>query len=129
MSCGGTWQQRGFASRNGVTTVITHSHGKTGKVVDIEVLTNYCSVCAASKGDALKHECMKNHSGSAGAMESVQKRMGKRLMEKIKPCKGEVYTWKGRKTKEIGGHGKLHAKATSCSKVIMGIILEPMLDI
>ena len=131
------------------------------------MLTNYCAVCTASKGDPPKHECKKNYSGSSGAMGSagmqrifarsvpinrkvryinylggkdsksykdvcdskpyepdvsitklkcvghVQKRMKKRLMEKVKQCKGKVYTWKCRKTKMIGGHGKLHAKAIS----------------
>ena len=31
-------------------------------------------------------------------VDHVQKRMRKRLMEKIKQCKGKVYTWKCRKT-------------------------------
>ena len=34
-------------------------------------------------------------------------------MEKIKQCKGKVYTWKCRKTQGIEDHGKLHPKAIS----------------
>jgi hypothetical protein len=39
----------------------------TGKVIDIEVLSNYCRICEG--GQQKEHECMLNHQGSAGAME------------------------------------------------------------
>ena len=166
VSCDGTWQRRGFASKNGVSTVITHSQGKPGKVIDVEVMTSYCAICSNAKGNPPQHNCKKNHNGSAGAMESVgmqrifarsvanrgvryvnflgdgdcksykhvcdsepygpdvnitklecvghvQKRMGKRLIERVQQCKGNVYTLKGRKTKGIGGQNKLHSKAIS----------------
>lgn len=65
VSCDGTWQRRGFSSKNGVATVITHSAGKPGKVVDTEVLSNYCFTCASHK-DSIppEHSCVKNHEGS-----------------------------------------------------------------
>jgi len=44
VSCDGTWQRRGFSSKNGVATVITHSAGKPGKVVDTEVLSTVIKI-------------------------------------------------------------------------------------
>jgi hypothetical protein len=39
----GTWQKRGFKSKNGCCTVTSID---TGKVLDVEVLTKFCSGCA-----------------------------------------------------------------------------------
>ena len=71
----GTWQQRGYASLNGVVAAISH-----GKVVDSEVMSKVCLSCRywhqpgrqntpgfEGKGE---HHCPINHKGSAGSMES-----------------------------------------------------------
>lgn len=67
VSVDGTWQRRGHASRNGVTTtgIVT-----TGKIVDVDILTNYCKLCELGKKDS-EHDCKLNHTGSAGSMEGV----------------------------------------------------------
>lgn len=67
----GTWQKRGFISKNACCTVTSVD---TGKVLDVEVLTKYCSGCEKSKLDVnkkAKHEpnCQKNYEGSSGGME------------------------------------------------------------
>lgn len=38
----GTWQKRGFKSKNGVCTLTSLD---TGKVLDVELLTKFCSGC------------------------------------------------------------------------------------
>ena len=84
MSCDGTFQHRGFQSKNGVVTVLS-VHGKQSKVMDTETLSNHCDSCAKQrkkekkKTDAdfqhwkeshdRKGDCDKNHTGFAGAME------------------------------------------------------------
>ena len=42
VSCDGTWQKRGFSSRNGCVTVISID---TGKGVDVEALSQACKQC------------------------------------------------------------------------------------
>ena len=79
VSCDGTWQRRGFASKNGIWTVlIVDGPAGSSKVIDTCTLSNYCDSCAkkASKmieDDLLEwkktHACSKNYDGSAGAME------------------------------------------------------------
>ena len=76
----GTWQRKGFQSKNGVVTCLS-VNDKKWKVLDCETLSNYCATCAAKKtktsSDAefeqwyatQKANCSKNHDGSAGAME------------------------------------------------------------
>ena len=171
VSCDGTWQRRGFASKNGVATVISVD-GPNCKVLDVETLTNYCAACAKATKKKTAAElaqwkvqhasvCEKNHTGSAGAMEPVgmsaifgrsrqergldyshylgdgdskafsavqssapypvdkleccghvQKRMGKRLMDTVAANKGKTFIdAKGKKSKGIGGAGKLTQKA------------------
>lgn len=77
VSVDGTWQRRGHASHHGVVTTISV---ETGKCLDAEVLTNTCKGCRhweSRKGTKeyekwqLTHNCRVNHTGSAGAMESV----------------------------------------------------------
>ena len=79
VSCDGTWQKRGYASLNGVVTLISVD---TGKVLDHSMLTKKCSQCTAwesRKGTEAYEEFMSthnddcdiNHVGSAGAMESA----------------------------------------------------------
>ncbi|KAK3765046.1 hypothetical protein RRG08_023564 [Elysia crispata] len=173
VSCDGTWQRRGFSSKNGVATVISVPKDKCQavKVVDVEVLSNYCDTCAKAKCKkteeqyrAFSHDnCQKNHTGSAGSMEPegmvrifarsedkhglqytnylgdgdsksyrqvceadvyngkeinkleccghVQKRMGKRLMDKVAQCKGQKFQENGKAYTGIGGAGRLTSKA------------------
>lgn len=74
----GTWQRRGFASKNGIVTVMTNlGKHEANKVIDTEIMTTYCNVCSQKNRDAVKlstvaakHECAINHDGSAGKMES-----------------------------------------------------------
>lgn len=172
VSCDGTWQRRGFASKNGVGTVLTVNDGSS-KVIDTQTLSNYCGACATNKSRLSPEkfqdwkkghsDCSSNHSGSAGAMEPaamktifsrseecrglrytgylgdgdskayssvvaadpydgetinkleccghVQKRMGRRLMDKVQECKQKTYTYNGKTVKGIGGANKLTQKA------------------
>ncbi|GFT37990.1 uncharacterized protein TNCV_4763831 [Trichonephila clavipes] len=59
----GTWQRRCYSSLNGCVSAISVD---TGKILDIEVMTQYCHICAQSS----KHVCS-NYKGSAGNMEVV----------------------------------------------------------
>ncbi|GFX39386.1 uncharacterized protein TNCV_3861091 [Trichonephila clavipes] len=73
----GTWKTRGY-SRVGVCAVIGD---KTGKCIDAEVISSFCKGCnswkrrtfCAYKKWKILHvkECLKNHNGSAGMMETV----------------------------------------------------------
>ena len=42
ISCDGTWQKRGYSSRNGCVTVISMD---TGRVIDVEALSQGCKQC------------------------------------------------------------------------------------
>ncbi|GFT62795.1 uncharacterized protein TNCV_1698231 [Trichonephila clavipes] len=42
----------------------------TGKILDIEVMTQYCHICAKGNSQSSKHVCS-NYKGSAGNMEVV----------------------------------------------------------
>ncbi|GFU34567.1 uncharacterized protein TNCV_1992981 [Trichonephila clavipes] len=75
----GTWKIRGYSSRVGVCAVIGD---KTGKCIDAEVRSSFCKGCdswkrrkgsPAYKKWKILHvkECLKNHNGSAGMMETV----------------------------------------------------------
>ena len=69
VSCDGTWQKRGFSSKNGVVTVAT-VNGLSSKIIDTETLTNHCNKCKAAKnGNETAHTCQKNYEGTAGSME------------------------------------------------------------
>ncbi|XP_065068033.1 uncharacterized protein LOC135693466 [Rhopilema esculentum] len=69
VSCDGTWQKRGFASKNGVVTVAT-VNGLSSKIIDTETLTNHCNKCkATTNGNETAHKCQKNYEGTAGSME------------------------------------------------------------
>mgnify|MGYP000371403211 CR=1 FL=1 len=60
----GTWQRRGHVSHHGVVAATSIS---TGKVLDVQVLSNYCRGCnSAVEG----HKCVKNHEGKSGSMEA-----------------------------------------------------------
>ncbi|CAG5120197.1 unnamed protein product, partial [Candidula unifasciata] len=71
VSCDGTWQRRGFQSKNGVVTLLTVD-GPNSKVLDTAVLSNYCNPCAKHKKTKTEAEfqawklshaqnCDKNH--------------------------------------------------------------------
>lgn len=178
VSCDNTWQRRGFSSKNGISTVLTVC-GSTGasRVLDVEVLSNFCSLCGIKRAKLSKEDfqkwlpshqpnCSKNHDGTAGAMEPagmvkifkrsvdtrklcytgylgdgdsksydtvatlnpplygkkkiekleccghIQKRMGKRLMDKVTASKNVLYTddKTGKKYKGLGGIGRLTQK-------------------
>lgn len=69
----GTWQKRGYKSKNGVCTLTSLD---TGKVLDVEVLTKFCSGCvkcgaSQNKKDNHVSKCIKNYEGSSGGMETV----------------------------------------------------------
>ncbi|GFW53131.1 uncharacterized protein TNCV_3293781 [Trichonephila clavipes] len=74
VSVDGTWQKRGYSSLNGCVSTISVD---SGKILDIEVLSQYCRVCTKtektsgfSKKCVVSHFC-KNHKGSASNMETV----------------------------------------------------------
>ncbi|GFV36752.1 uncharacterized protein TNCV_2649951 [Trichonephila clavipes] len=74
VSVDGTWQKRGYSSLNGCVSTISVD---SGKILDIEVLSQYCRVCTKtektsgfSKKSVVSHFC-KNHKGSASNMETV----------------------------------------------------------
>lgn len=60
----GTWQRRGHTSHHGVVAATSIS---TGKILDVEVLSNYCRGCTTN---AENHKCVKNHAGKSGSMEA-----------------------------------------------------------
>ncbi|GFX33437.1 uncharacterized protein TNCV_4122711 [Trichonephila clavipes] len=59
----GSWQKRGFSSKNGLLTVTSVD---TGKVIDVEVLSKHC-ICP----NKTKHlqNCKRNFEGYSGKME------------------------------------------------------------
>ena len=79
VSLDGTWQKRGYASLNGVTTVIAKTNEKC---IDKHVMSKFCPSCSHwenKKDDPeynewhVKHEsqCKINHKKSSGAMEGA----------------------------------------------------------
>ena len=100
VSVDGSWQKRGYSSFNGVVTAISI---ETGKILDVEPFTRICFGCKAVEAYMLSdpdrynewkenHACLKNHSGSAGAMEITgSTRIFKRCMEKNSLCYSEYY--------------------------------------
>ena len=79
VSCDGSWQKRGYSSKNGVVTIISMD---TGKVLDVEPMSKSCKACSLK--DKLKNEnpaaydlwkaehlCKMNYVGTAGNMEPV----------------------------------------------------------
>ena len=75
----GTWQKRGYTSKNGSVCVISV---RTGKILDYEVLSVVCFECRAHEAEEKdtdrymswwqKHKdlCPINHTGASGEMES-----------------------------------------------------------
>ena len=85
VSCDGTWQRRGFQSKNGVFTLLSAEKENT-KVLDTVQMSSYCDSCAKYKKNFKnrqadyvqwkpKHdesgECQRNHAGTAGGMKSA----------------------------------------------------------
>ena len=75
VSLDGSWQRRGYASLNGIVSVIERINDK---VVDIEVMTNDCRSCKHWEGKKsdpgyekwkADHDCPINHEKSSGSME------------------------------------------------------------
>ena len=79
VSCDGTWSKRGFTVTHGVVAVIAW---ETGQVLDFEIKSKRCSVCAmkmevldegsnefAEWWESHQTHCECNHAGSSPAME------------------------------------------------------------
>ncbi|GFW44015.1 uncharacterized protein TNCV_997801 [Trichonephila clavipes] len=62
----GSWQKRGFSSKNGLVTVTSVD---TGKVIDVEVFSKHC-ICP----NKTKHlqNCKRNFEGYSGKMEVAE---------------------------------------------------------
>ncbi|GFX00639.1 uncharacterized protein TNCV_2236461 [Trichonephila clavipes] len=73
-SVDGTWQKRVYSSLNVCVSTISVD---SGKILDIEVLSQYCRVCTKTeKTSGFSKKCVvsqfcKNHKGSASNMETV----------------------------------------------------------
>lgn len=61
----GTWQRRGFSSLNGVVTCTSID---TGKVLDVQVLSKYCTCLDKNNHDP---NCTANYLGFSGGMEGT----------------------------------------------------------
>ena len=77
VSVDGDWQKHGHSSLNGVVMVISST---IGKCLDVAVMSKVCKSChhLSDKKDhpvyemwAATHVCVKNHTKSSGAMESL----------------------------------------------------------
>lgn len=69
----GSWQKQSFVSKNAACTVTSFD---TGKVIDVEVLSKYCSGCQRNQGSeenkiAHKSNRQKNYDGTSGGMETI----------------------------------------------------------
>ncbi|GFY15173.1 uncharacterized protein TNCV_1569861 [Trichonephila clavipes] len=65
VSVDGSWQRRGHMSLNGCISVISID---TGKILDLEVMTQHCKMCELNV--KREHVCS-NYKGSSGNMEAV----------------------------------------------------------
>ncbi|GFU49514.1 uncharacterized protein TNCV_1590601 [Trichonephila clavipes] len=65
VSVDGTWQRKGHMSLNGCISVISID---TGKLLDLEVMTQYCKMCELNV--KCEHVCS-NYKGSSGNMEAA----------------------------------------------------------
>lgn len=68
VSVDGTWQRRGYSSLNGCVSVLSVD---TGKILDVEIMSQYCRICSNARYFPTEYHTCSNHSGSAGGMEVV----------------------------------------------------------
>ncbi|GFS74441.1 uncharacterized protein TNCV_784781 [Trichonephila clavipes] len=59
----GTWQKRGYTSLNGVVTVTSID---TGKVIDVDIISKYCT---SKNLPYHEKDCKRSYVGTSGAME------------------------------------------------------------
>ncbi|GFX74562.1 uncharacterized protein TNCV_3214491 [Trichonephila clavipes] len=92
VSVDGTWQKRGYSSLNGCVSTISVD---SGKILDIEMLSQYCRVCTKTKKTSgfskkcvVSHFC-KIHKGSASNMETVD---AYRIFERFEANRSLRYT-------------------------------------
>ncbi|CAN8010917.1 unnamed protein product [Ixodes pacificus] len=67
----GSWQRRGHTSHNGLVSATSVD---SGKVLDLEVMTKHCSVCASkgnSSGAEHEHKCQRNYEGASGGRKTA----------------------------------------------------------
>ena len=112
VSCDGTWQRRGYSSRNGVVSVISM---KTGKILDVESMNKTCKACCLNENlmnndpvayNAWKenHKCTFNYQGTAGGMEPEgAKRIWERSVAKRNVRSVKFYGDGDSKAYDIGG--------------------------
>ena len=85
----GSWQKRGFRSKNGLVSCISVD---TGKVLDAEALTNYCHICAraTARKPAPEHTCTSKFGAdqSSGKMEPDG---AKRIFLRSESTRGLIY--------------------------------------
>lgn len=65
VSFDGIWKKQGFSSRHGCVFAVSHM---TNKIIDYEVLSTECSICANSS-DKRKHQCKSNFDRTSSSME------------------------------------------------------------
>ncbi|GBM33638.1 hypothetical protein AVEN_274299-1 [Araneus ventricosus] len=86
VSVDGTWQRRGYSSLNGVVSALSIL---SGKVIDMEVMSQFCKKCDTKTSSfALKHQCA-NHKGSSGNMEVIG---AYRIFERSVNSRGLIYS-------------------------------------
>lgn len=100
VSVDGTWQRRGFASQNGVVTVLSNlDANEANKVIDTQTLTTVCHMCSQRNNDNMKlstmakgHDCAVNHTGSAGGWKLLVPRLSSSA-PKFYTTSGITSTW------------------------------------
>ena len=81
VSCDGTWQRRGLASKNGVFSLLSADQGNS-KVLDTVTMSSHCDACAKHKKkmdpaaflmwkNNHQDKFEKNHDGPPGGMEAA----------------------------------------------------------
>ena len=70
VSCDGTWQRRGYASLNGLVTVIVVD---TGEVIDYVVLNNKCAQCIRGKAEKEQRTMMNSRPPTKANVQLIMK--------------------------------------------------------
>ena len=93
VSCGGTWQRRGYDSLNGVISAISIEGVKCHSCECLFKNCKSCEMWATRKGTSeyeifvKDHDCPINHEGSAGAMKApCVVGIFQKSVEKLKLC-------------------------------------------